>query len=122
MLDVPYVLAHGLLTLHEQDPQDAKQWVEVDLSRLNKVAAKEEECLSLSSPVNRTEHWRDAFTVHQSRIDVDGELASILEPGKKYVIKLASGDLNVKYWAYSDPERFVDIDGKPRHDPEPQTH
>ena len=78
------------------DPQDAKQWVEVDLGWLNKVAAKEVECLSLSSPVNRTEHWRDAFTVYQYHIDVNGDLASILKPGKKYVIRLASGDLGVK--------------------------
>ncbi|MCJ1361001.1 hypothetical protein MMC16_000097 [Acarospora aff. strigata] len=118
VLDVPYALAHGLLTLHEQDPEDAKQWVGVDLSRLNKVAAKEAECLSLPSPVNRTEHWRDAFTVYQCHFDVDGELASILEPGKKYIIRLASEDLGVKQWAYSDREQFVNNDGKPSHDSE----
>ena len=115
VLDVPYALAYGLLTLHEQDPQDAKQWVEVDPSRLNKVAAKEAECLSLPSPVNRTEHWRDAFTVYQCHLDVDGALASILEPGKRYIIRLASGDLGLKRWAYSDRKQFVDNDGKPSH-------
>lgn len=57
VLDVPYALTHSLLTIHERDPEDAK-WVEVDLSRLTKVAAKEAECLSLPSPVNRTERWR----------------------------------------------------------------
>ena len=115
VLDVPYALAHGLLTLHEQDPQDAKQWVEVDLGRLNNVAAKEAECLSLPSPVNRKEHWRDAFTVYQYHVDVDSDLPSILEPGKKYIIRLASGDLGVKRWAYSDRNQFVDNDGKPGH-------
>ena len=118
VLDVPYALAHGLLTLHEKDPQDAKQWVEVDLSRLNKVATKEEDCISLPSPVNRTEHWRDAFTVYHCHVDIDGDLASILEPGKKYVIRLASGDLGVKRWAFSNQKQFVDNDGKPSHDPE----
>ena len=118
MLDVPYALAHGLLTLHEQDLQDAEQWVQVDLSRLNNVAAKEAECLSLPSPVSRTEHWRDAFTVYQCHVDIDGDLASILEPGKKYVIRLASGDLGVKRWAFSDQNQFVDTDGKPSHGPE----
>lgn len=116
VLDVPYALAHGLLTLHEQDPEDARQWVEVDLSRLNEVAAKDAECLSLPSPVNRTEHWRDAFTVYQCHLDVNGELASILEPGKKYIIRLASEDLGVKRWAYSDRKHFADIDEKPSHD------
>ena len=115
VLDVSYALAHGLLTLHEQDPQDPQQWVEVGLGRLNNVAAKEAECLSLPSPVNRTEHWRDAFTVYQCHVDVDGDLASILEPGKTYVIRLASGDLGVKRWVYSDRKQFVDNDGKPSH-------
>lgn len=115
VLDVPYALAHGLLTLREQDPEDAKQWVEVDLSRLNTVAAKEAECLSLPSPVNRTEHWRDAFTVYQYYIDVNDELASILESGKKYIIKLGSEDLGVKRWAYSDRKEFIDNDRKPSH-------
>ncbi|CAF9934270.1 MAG: hypothetical protein HETSPECPRED_009166 [Heterodermia speciosa] len=119
VLDLPYALAHGLLTLHEQDPEDAKQKIEVDLSRLNKVAAKEAECLSLPSPVNRTEHWRDAFTVCQCPIAVNSELASSLEPGKKYILRLASEDLGVKRWAYRDGKQFVDnYDGKPSLDSE----
>lgn len=118
VLHVSYALAHGLLTLHEQDPEDTKRWVEVDLSRLTKVAAKEAECLSLPSPVNRTERWRDAFTVYQCHVDVNGELASILEPGMKYIVRLASDDLGVKRWAYSDRKQFVDNDGKPSHDSE----
>ena len=117
-MDVPYALAHGLLTLHEQDPEDSTQWVEVDLSLLKDVAAKEAECLSLSSPVNRTERWRDAVKVYQCYVDVNGKLASILEPGRKYRIRLASEDLGVTHWAYSDRERLIDNDGKPSHDSE----
>lgn len=119
VLDVQYALANGLLTLHEQDPQDVTQSVEVDLSQLSKVAAKEAECLSLSSRVNRTEHWRDALTVYKCHVDVDGELASYLKPGKKYTIRLASEDLGVKRWAYSDHNKFFDNDdGKLSHDSE----
>ena len=119
VLDLPYALAHGLLTLHEQDTEDAEQKVEVDLSRLNKVAAKEAECLSLPSPVNRTEHWRDAFTVCQCPIEVNSELASSLEPGKKYILRMASEDLGVKRWTYGDGKQFVDnYDGKPSLDSE----
>lgn len=119
VLDVQCALANGLLTLHEQDPQDVTQSVEVDLSQLKKVAAKEAECLSLPSPVNRTEHWRDALTVYLCHVDVNGELALFLEPGKKYTIRLASEDLGVKRWAYSDQNEFVDNDdGKPSHDSE----
>ncbi|MCJ1463327.1 hypothetical protein MMC07_001934 [Pseudocyphellaria aurata] len=118
VLDVPYALAHGLLTLHERDPEDAQKWVEVDLSRLTKVAAKEAESLSLPSPVNRKEHWRNCFIVYQCRVDANGEWVSILEPGKKYIIRLASRDLGVKRWAYSDRKQFDDNDGKSSHDSE----
>ncbi|KAI9663190.1 MAG: hypothetical protein M1821_008238 [Bathelium mastoideum] len=115
VLDVPYALAHGLLTLHKQNPEDTKQWVEVDLSRLNQVAANETGCLSLPSPVNRTEHWRDAFMVYQCHFDVDGVLASILELGKKYIIRLASKDLGVKQWAYGDRMQLVNNTSEPSH-------
>jgi hypothetical protein len=29
VLDIPYALAHGLLALHQRDPEDTQQWVEV---------------------------------------------------------------------------------------------
>ena len=118
VLDVPYALAHGLLTLHEQNPEDVKQWAQVDLSRLNRVAEKEAGCLSRSSPINSTVHWRDAFTVYQCQIHAGGELASILEPRKKYIIRLANKNLGIKRWAYSDEKQFVDNDAKPFDDPE----
>ena len=118
ILDVPYALTHDLLILQEQDSAGAKQWVEVNLNGLNKVAAKGTDCLSLPSPVNRTEHWRDAFTIYQCRIAVNGELASMLKPGKKYRIKLASENLGVKRWAYRDGQQFVDNDEMSNHDSE----
>ncbi|MCJ1423072.1 hypothetical protein MMC29_000953 [Sticta canariensis] len=65
-----------------------------------------------------TERWRDAFTVYQCHIDANGVLASILEPGKKYRIRLASEDLGVKRWAYGDRKQFIDNDWKPSHDSE----
>lgn len=107
-----------MLTLYQQDPKDPKRWIEVDLGRLNKIAAKEAEFLSLPSPINRTEHWRAAFNLHQSHIDPNGELASILEPGKTYLLRLVSGDLSVKRWAYSDRKQFVEDDGRLRYDSE----
>ena len=115
VLDVPYALAHGLLTLHEQNPEGSdewcdEQWIEVDLGRLEKVAPKGSGRLSLSSPVNRTENWRDAFTVYRYPIDVHGELASMLKLGKKYRMRLASADLGIKRWAYSDATQSVDND------------
>lgn len=110
IFDVPYALTHGLLTLHEQDFENAKQRVEVNLDRLNEIAAKETDYLSLPSPVNRTKHWRDSFMIHQCRIEANSELASMLKPGNKYIIKLASENLGVKRWAYDDRQQFVDND------------
>jgi hypothetical protein len=116
VLDVPFALGHGLLTLHEQDPDDVSHWVEVDLGRLSNVAPKERgECVSLPSPVNRTKHWRDAFTVHQSYINLDDDLASVLKPGKKYKIRLASEDLGVKRWSFSDQKQLAVDAVKPSH-------
>ena len=111
VFDVPFALAHGLLTLQEQSSEDAEQWAKVDLSRLGNVAAKEAEYLSIPSPVNRTEHWSEAFTVYFAHIDVNDEMASILEPGKKYRIRLASQDLGVKRWAYIDQQQSHGNDG-----------
>ncbi|MCJ1330055.1 hypothetical protein MMC10_006736 [Thelotrema lepadinum] len=122
VLDVPYALAHGLLTIHERNPADATQWIEVDLSRLKNVPTKEG-CLLLPSPVNRTEHWKESFTIHLCHIDVKRELALILEPGKKYTIRLASNDLGIKGWAYSDRKQFTNdhepsSNESPSHDSE----
>ena len=54
VLDVPYALAHGLLTFHEQDPDNGTQAVEVGLCRLGEVAANGEAgFLALPTLVNR---------------------------------------------------------------------
>ncbi|KAI0868741.1 hypothetical protein GGS24DRAFT_481452 [Hypoxylon argillaceum] len=103
-LDVPYAIAHGLLTLYEQHDGNEPD-TEVDVSgQLKSLEAdsEDEEYLTLHSPINRTEHWRNAFTIYQYRIDPKSELASMLESGKKYTIRLTSEDLGVKWWTYSD--------------------
>ena len=117
-LDVPYALAHGFLTLDERHPKDPNKWTKVDLSRLNEVTPKEAECLSLPSPVNRTENWRHSFTEYQCRIDVNGELASMLELGRWYKIRVVNGDLGIKRWEYSDEKHFIDNDWKPSENSE----
>ena len=119
VLDVLYALAHGLLTLHEQDSKDAKKFVGVDLQKLGNVKAKDGDFISLPSPVGRAEHWRDALTVYQHQVDVNGELASLLEPGKKYIVKLASEDLGVRRLAYSDCNHFVGKERQSDDDSEP---
>ncbi|KAI0182667.1 hypothetical protein EV127DRAFT_487870 [Xylaria flabelliformis] len=103
-LDVSYAIAHGLLTLYRQYEGNEPDR-EVDLLDQLKSFdgdSENEAYLTLHSPINRTEHWRDAFTIYQYRIDPKSGLASMLESGKKYTIKLTSEDLGVKWWSYSD--------------------
>ncbi|KAI3327894.1 hypothetical protein HD806DRAFT_339161 [Xylariaceae sp. AK1471] len=100
-LDLPFALSHGLLTLHEQ--HGGEQDTQIDLS--GQLKSPDNKCgtyLTLSSPVNRTETKWEAFTVYQYRIDTDSQLASVLQPRKKYTIRLVSEDLGVKWWAYED--------------------
>ena len=108
-LDTPYAVTHGLLTLHEYNAKD-EDWYEVDVNQLGKIASKATEHLSLSSPIGRTQSWRDALTVYQSHLDVKSELAAILLPGKQYRLNLASKDLGVKQWTYGDLEQIVSND------------
>ncbi|CAD0098609.1 unnamed protein product [Aureobasidium mustum] len=62
----------------------------------------EKRCITLSSPVGRTEHYKKCFTEFEYHVDTDSELSSLLEPGKTYSIKLASKDLGVKWYTYID--------------------
>ncbi|KAI5924344.1 hypothetical protein F4810DRAFT_138839 [Camillea tinctor] len=105
-LDVPYAIAHRLLTLHEERRGGVPE-TQVHISSNPESLTREDgEYLTLSSPVNRTEHWREAMTIYQYRIDPNSELASMLQPGRKYTIRLASEDLGVKWWAYSDGDQY----------------
>lgn len=103
VLDVLYALAHGYLTLHEQG---FEIWNEVNVSRLNQIVPKETECLSLPSPVNRTQHWKNVFMIYQCHMNVNRKLTSILKPEKKHIIKLAGENLHVKRWAFTDRKQF----------------
>ncbi|KAL9038303.1 MAG: hypothetical protein Q9180_003219, partial [Flavoplaca navasiana] len=116
VLDVPYALAHGLLTIHEYDPKNAEQSTGVDLTCLKGITAVEGKYLSLPSPISRTKHWRGAFTVYHSQIDVNSPLTSLLEEGKRYRIKMTGTDLGIRRWAYSDRQELADDDHPPAHD------
>ncbi|KAL8648495.1 MAG: hypothetical protein Q9210_004952, partial [Variospora velana] len=109
VLDVPYALGCGLLTLHMQDGGEAKAWIGVDVRRLRDVVGMgEEEWVSLPSPVGRVGSWRDAFTVIRCLVDINGALASILEVGRKYRIRMAGEDLGVRRWGYRNHDQVVD--------------
>ncbi|KAK4981062.1 hypothetical protein LTR66_005021 [Elasticomyces elasticus] len=111
-LDVPYALAHKLLTLHEHSLED-KQGIEVDLNRLTKTEGDEGRYAILPSPVNRKESKFEAFTIYQYHVDANSELALMLEPGKKYTIRLTSEDLGVKWYAFGERDQLISNEGKP---------
>ena len=102
VLDVPYALVHSLLTLHEHSPEN-QQETEVNLSRLA-LTESNGAYLTLSSTVGRlkTKTKFEAFTNYQYHIKPNNELASVLEPGKKYTIRLAGKNLGVKWYAYGE--------------------
>ena len=115
ILDVPYALAHGLLTIHERDPQDKRNWIDVDISRLKHANKRESEYLCLASPANRTGNYRASMTAYQYQLRADSELASIMEPGRRYTIKLASDDLGVQSWAFQEPSQTIGPSTKPHN-------
>lgn len=116
ILDVPYALAHGLLTIYVYNPKFSEHVVGLDLTYLNEITTVKGKYLSLPSPVNRTKLWRDAFTVYHSPIDVNSPLTSVLEEGKRYRIKMTGADLGIRRWAYSSRHELADEDHPPTHD------
>ncbi|PPJ57331.1 hypothetical protein CBER1_07927 [Cercospora berteroae] len=98
-LDVPYALANGLLTLHESGGDGGRDGV-VDKSRLTHLRSGGNSQITLSSPVGRTQQWRDAFTVFQYSVDPASELGTVFKAGHRYTIQLAGPDLGVKQCQY----------------------
>lgn len=100
VLDVPYALANELLKSHgistlRSDKQGLKN---ANIS----TSPSATRFVTLPSPMGRTKHYKECFTIFKYRIDGDSELASLLQPGKEYSIKLASRDIGIKWWTYVD--------------------
>ncbi|KAI1404899.1 hypothetical protein F4819DRAFT_445888 [Hypoxylon fuscum] len=105
-LDVPYAIAHGLLTLHEHHGEGGQETRVHLAGQLRLSESKVGTYLTLSSPVGRAQHWREAMTIYQYRINPNSELASVLQPGRKYTIRLAGKDLGVKWWVYGNNDQL----------------
>ena len=95
-LDVPYALAHGILSLHElrTSATGSKERIEVDLSRLREAITDNEpplKYMTLPSKSNRTAmRGQMGVTVYNYRVNPGSPLASLFESGKKYRIALAN--------------------------------
>ncbi|CAK1366150.1 hypothetical protein CB0940_09419 [Cercospora beticola] len=106
-LDVPYALASGLLTLHESRREEGLDGV-VDKSRLAHLRSEGGSKITLSSPVGRTQHWRNAFAIFQYPVDPGSELGALFKAGQRYTIQLAGPDLGVQRYQY-DEQQSTDL-------------
>ncbi|KAJ4137287.1 hypothetical protein NW768_002869 [Fusarium equiseti] len=90
ILDVPYALSHGLLSLCEND-------VEIDTGHLRSTDGNEP-YLTLPSPVGRTGNWRNHLSIYYYHISPDSDLGRLFKPGNKYHIRnKTGGDLRGDY-------------------------
>jgi hypothetical protein len=107
-LDVPYALANKLLVSQgiRTPPLDKKRLKHMDP---NTSMAEGERYITLPSPVGRTKHYKDSFTMLEYRVDKDSEVASLFRTGKEFRIALTSRDLGIKWYTYiDDPSLPID--------------
>ncbi|GKU07300.1 hypothetical protein FLAG1_07521 [Fusarium langsethiae] len=88
ILDIPYALSHGLLSLQE----DGK---EVDVGQLKPTDPSiiDTPFQHLNSPVSRNDNIKKDWSVYHYHVHTDSELAALFKSGKKYTIRNKSGDL-----------------------------
>jgi hypothetical protein len=97
IFDVPYALANGLLKLSE-----GQEETEVDLSSFDAEAGPHQ-YVALPPPVRRAAHWNEDFEIVLYEIDSKSDLAPLLKPNTKYLIRLGNRDLGVQWWSYGEP-------------------
>jgi hypothetical protein len=100
-LDVPYALANKLLVSQGiKTPQlDKKRLKQMNL---NTSIEERKRYITLPSPVGRTKHYKDSFTMLEYRVDQDSEVASLFRSGTEFRIALASRDIGIKWYTYID--------------------
>lgn len=107
-LDVPYALANKLLVSQgiKTPPLDKKKLKHMNP---NTSMSERERYITLPSPVGRTKHYKDSFTMLEYRVDKDSEVASIFRTSKEFRIALASRDLGIRWYTYiDDPSLPID--------------
>lgn len=110
ILDLPYALSHKLLTLHSRDAEGNN--TEIDVGHLNPPQRKEQSYITLPSPVGRTKNWKRCMSIYLYDIDPASELGSLLEPGKKYIIRNQAGqELGFTDYGYSEQDKSANRQG-----------
>lgn len=109
ILDVPYALSHGLLTI------SAFGGTEVELGQLSHGGTQKGSAgsqIRLSSPVGRTGHWKDSMTIFHYEVDPNSALGAIFQLGKNYTIRgKAGGDLGGHNHKYADEGEGLEEQG-----------
>lgn len=87
ILDIPYAVLKNLLSLRVQK-EDSKFDLEVDVGQLNPVNDEGKSSVTLPSPVGNNLASKNPLVLHEYYLDPEGDLASLLESGKKYRIRI----------------------------------
>ncbi|EME81072.1 uncharacterized protein MYCFIDRAFT_28954 [Pseudocercospora fijiensis CIRAD86] len=108
VLDVPYALAKGMLTLHVHE---SDREVPVDVSRMLHTPDNEAISVTLPSPVERTENWKRCMSVYEYIIKPATILASLFDVGKRYSLRVhpAYQDTSFSSYEYLPQAEAVDI-------------
>ncbi|KAF0637458.1 hypothetical protein NXS19_005958 [Fusarium pseudograminearum] len=88
ILDIPYALSNGLLSLREDDTD-----VSVGQLKSTDPDSLDRSFLYLKSPVGRNDNVKKDWSVYHYPIHPDSDLAALLKPGKKYTIRPKVRDL-----------------------------
>jgi hypothetical protein len=115
ILDVPYALANGLLTLHEYDEKTNRS-TPVEVNQLARATSQQEDYVTLPSSVNRAS-GRRGWTVYEHVVEPASDLGLLFEVGKQYEIRFSSTrdlDLGVKWYGYGKQEELLNDPKQPR--------
>lgn len=117
ILDIPYALSSKLISLRVQK-EDSKLDVEVDVGQLSLVSNGEASSVTLPSPVGHSLASRNPLVIHEYHTDPECELASLLESGKKYRIRVTPrGDFGGEGHKYVDEANPDDEQSSSKKEP-----
>jgi hypothetical protein len=85
---------------------EGQEETEVDLSFFDAEAGPHQ-YVALPPPVRRAAHWNEDFEIFLYEIDSKSDLASLLKPNTKYLIRLGNRDLGVQWWSYGEPGELL---------------
>lgn len=109
VLDVPYALAKGMLTLHVHE---GDREVPVDVSRLPHTHDEEGTSVTLPSPAERAENWKRCMTVYEYIVEPPSTLGSLFEVGKRYSMRVHPAYQDIFFSSYEYLHREETVDGQ----------